>query len=184
MAQISRPETSLRNFHSTLRNIHEEHRSKMLPLLRNAQLSVGPTETHVQWVLWVLLWGYSDQVVKLNIYVQLVSMLTMGAAILDAYTPSRWEKGRIYLYPSVNYDLRPQAQAKVRVQTCRSFQNPVLYQLAARVTVLNLTHCLLTFKARLTESSLVVPRCCGVCDDEELRVSTARCRILQKKIVR
>ena len=64
----------------------------------------------------------------------------MGAAIfllrLHAFMVGTWR--RVYLYSSVNYDPKPHAQAKVRVQTCSSFKNPVLYQHAARVTVLAL----------------------------------------------
>jgi len=119
MGQIGSPETSVCNFHSTLRNVPEESRSHIFLFSETPKPSVGPIETHIQWVL---LWGYSDQVVKLTIYVQFVSMLTMGAAIfllnLHAFTVGT---GTTPLYPSVNYDLKPHAQAKFRVQTCRSF---------------------------------------------------------------
>ena len=37
MGQIGHPETSVRNFHFTLRNIPEERRSQIFPLLRNNQ---------------------------------------------------------------------------------------------------------------------------------------------------
>jgi len=44
-----------------------------------------------------------------------------------------------------------------------------------------LTHCSLTFKARLNATRLVVLRRCGVYDDEELRMSTANCGIWPPK---